>query len=103
MSLCLNGHEGLYNFYKRTRTISVFLSQKQKAMEKLIFETNVQTPSFINRIQQAVQRLKGIHHWQIDLDSIYNLLTVEGVGLNHIEIESELASQGVQASRLYEE
>ncbi len=72
-------------------------------MEKLIFETDVQTPSLTDRIQRAVKKLKGIHHWQIDFDSIYNLLTIEGIGLNHIEIQSELALHGVQACRLYEE
>ncbi|MFA4978062.1 MAG: hypothetical protein WC589_11190 [Sphingobacterium sp.] len=72
-------------------------------MEKLIFETNAEHPSLVDKIKQAVEKLNGIHEWKIDLDSIYNLLTIEGIRLNPTEIESELALHGVEASRLYEE
>jgi hypothetical protein len=72
-------------------------------MEKLIFETNVQSPLLIQKIDLAIEKIKGIYKWQIDLDSIYNLLTIEGINLDHIEIVSQLSQYGVEASRLYEE
>ncbi|MDQ1150203.1 MULTISPECIES: hypothetical protein [Sphingobacterium] len=72
-------------------------------MEKLIFETNAQHPSLVDKIKDAIEKLNGIHEWKIDLDSIYNLLTIEGIRLNPTEIESELALHGVEANRLYEE
>lgn len=72
-------------------------------MEKLIFETNVQSPLLIQKIDLAIEKIKGIYKWQIDLDSIYNLLTIEGVYLDHIEIVSQLSQYGVEANRLYEE
>ncbi|MFD1770941.1 hypothetical protein [Sphingobacterium suaedae] len=72
-------------------------------MEKLIFETNVQCSSLFERIHTAVRKVKGISKWQIDLDSAYRLLTVEGKALDYREIISLLSIEGVEACRLYEE
>ncbi|MBL1408907.1 hypothetical protein [Sphingobacterium faecale] len=72
-------------------------------MEKLIFETNINTPQLAQKVQDALQRIAKIRHWKIDFDSIYNLLIVEGIRLDHTEIVSSLATHGIEASRLYEE
>ncbi|WP_437917746.1 hypothetical protein [Sphingobacterium sp. LRF_L2] len=72
-------------------------------MEKLIFETNVQHASLFEKIHLAVRKVKGIYKWQIDLDSAYRLLTIEGKSLDYREIISMLSLEGVEASRLYEE
>lgn len=72
-------------------------------MEKLIFETNVKNDNFLPKVNKAVRKIEGIKTWKIELDSIYNLLTVEGKCLDHREIVSQLSMQGIEASRLYED
>jgi len=72
-------------------------------MEKLIFEIDVKGPALVQRIKNVLAKYKGICKWKIDLNSTYNLLTVEGICLNHVEIISILSLQGIEANRLYEE
>ncbi|WDF70174.1 hypothetical protein PQ465_07290 [Sphingobacterium oryzagri] len=72
-------------------------------MEKLIFETNVQCLSLLDKIHVAVKKVNGICTWTLDLDSAYRLLTVEGKALDYREIIAQLSMQGVGANRLYEE
>lgn len=72
-------------------------------MEKLIFETNISTVQSAQKVQQALQQLNKVRQWKIDFDSVYNLLIIEGIRLDHTEIIANLAIHGIQASRLYEE
>lgn len=72
-------------------------------MEKLIFETDVQCSSLLEKIQVAVKKVKGIYTWTLDLDSAYRLLTVEGKAMDYREIITQLSIHGVGANRLYEE
>lgn len=72
-------------------------------MEKLIFETDVKCTSLLETIHVAVKKVKGIYKWQLDLDSTYRLLTIEGKALDYKKIIAELSLHGVGASRLYEE
>ncbi|SKB36876.1 hypothetical protein SAMN05660841_00060 [Sphingobacterium nematocida] len=72
-------------------------------MEKLIFETNISTPQSAHLVQIALTQIRKIRHWKIDFESAYNLLIVEGIHLDHTEIISSLAVNGIAAERLYEE
>lgn len=72
-------------------------------MEKLIFETDVQCASLLGSIHAAVKKISGIYTWELNLDSAYRLLTVEGKALDYREIISQLSLHGVGANRLYEE
>jgi len=72
-------------------------------MEKLLFERNVQSPGLSEKINNALEKLKGIREWKMDFDSIQNLLIIEGIRLDPIEIISKLSLHGIEVCRLYEE
>lgn len=74
-----------------------------KAMEKLMFETNVECSSLLHKIYLVIRKFDGIKKWKIDLDSIYNILIIEGKCLDHQQIIKELGINGIEAQRLYEE
>lgn len=68
-----------------------------------MFETNVQCTSLLQKIYLVIRKFDGITKWKIDLDSIYNVLVIEGKCLDHQLIIKELEIVGIEAQRLYEE
>lgn len=72
-------------------------------METLIFKTDIQTLALRNKLLNALENIKGLAYWKIDIESIYRLLIVNGIGVNYLEIIRELEKIGIHAVRLYEE
>ncbi|MEH6308235.1 hypothetical protein RYH73_21445 [Olivibacter sp. CPCC 100613] len=72
-------------------------------METLIFKTDIQTPALKTKLLSALENIKGLAHWRLDVESIYKLLVVNGIGVNYLEIIKELEKIGIHAVRLYEE
>jgi len=72
-------------------------------METLKFKTTLNKPSTLRKIAPLMKRIKGLHKWTVDFGSIYNLLIVEGIGLEAREIVNTLGFAGFSVTRLYEE
>ncbi|MGK9124894.1 hypothetical protein M1D52_12255 [Olivibacter sp. SA151] len=72
-------------------------------METLIFKTDIQTPLIKSKLLSALENIKGLNHWRLDIESIYKLLIINGIGINYLEVINELGKIGIHAIRMYEE
>ncbi|SEM66911.1 hypothetical protein SAMN05216436_106161 [bacterium A37T11] len=73
-------------------------------METLKFKTDISSNREVGEIAHALKKeVSGIKQCFVDLDSIYNLLIVEGVRIKDSLIVSVLGAHGYNATPLYEE
>lgn len=72
-------------------------------METLKFKTNISSFIEIREIGAVLKNISGIREWIVDLDSIYNLLIIEGVRIKDSVIITALNELGFKAIRVYEE
>ncbi|SEK80006.1 hypothetical protein [Parapedobacter koreensis] len=72
-------------------------------METLKFMTNIDSPKEFGRIKSILDRFSEIKEWDLDFDSIYNLLVVKAINLKGSVIADALSGLGYHATLLYEE
>ncbi|MGK6351426.1 hypothetical protein [Parapedobacter sp. DT-150] len=72
-------------------------------METLKFMTDIDSPTEIGRIKSILDRFSEIKEWQLDFNSIYNLLVVKAINLKGTAIAEALHALGYNATLVYEE
>lgn len=72
-------------------------------METLKFMTDIDSPTEIGRIKSILDRFSEIKEWQLDFNSIYNLLVVKAINLKGAAIAEALRTLGYNATLVYEE
>ncbi|MBK1439517.1 hypothetical protein JHJ32_05940 [Parapedobacter sp. ISTM3] len=72
-------------------------------METLKFMTDIDSPKEFSRIKSMLDRFSEIKEWELDFDSIYNLLVVKAINLKSSVIADALSALGYNATLLYEE
>ncbi len=72
-------------------------------METLKFMTDINSPTEVSRIQSMLDHFSEIKEWNLDFDSIYNLLVVRCINLKSSAITEALGSLGFNATLVYEE
>ncbi|MBY0426198.1 MAG: heavy-metal-associated domain-containing protein [Cytophagales bacterium] len=66
-------------------------------METLKFKTNINCSSCVSQVTPALDSLKGIESWDVDIHDPKKILTVRSDSLSNLEIITKLISMGFTA------
>ncbi|TZF84863.1 hypothetical protein FW774_07755 [Pedobacter sp. BS3] len=72
-------------------------------MDTLKFQTNINSEEKLAKAALVVDKLEGVAEWTVDVDSLYHLLTVKGVGIDALKVISVLEAAGFTVLQLFEE
>lgn len=76
------------------------INTTHKEVECLVFRTNLQTKTDVERISEAMNDLPGILDWSVDLEDWEKVLRVEGTGIRAGQIKALLRSLHVDISEM---
>jgi copper chaperone len=63
-------------------------------MSQLTFSSNIACNGCLSKVQPVLDQLKGIHSWEVDLESPEKIVTVETTTCEAEEIKQALATVG---------
>jgi copper chaperone len=71
-------------------------------MEKLKFKTNINCGGCIAKVTPYLDKVQGIKKWEVDINNLQKILTVEAEGITEKDVINTLAGAGYRAEILSE-
>ncbi|ANH84046.1 hypothetical protein A8C56_18175 [Niabella ginsenosidivorans] len=69
-------------------------------MDTLRFKTNLKCDGCVSKITPALDELKEVHNWSVDLKDPDRILTLSGEALDEKAIEQALQQNGYRAEKI---